>query len=77
MKHIYADFWLIALNNPAVKAGIDGAKEYGALVREKGKGHGLGPPHVTVALRFLHALHGMAMKAHESEGGEELSLIHI
>ena len=71
MKHIYADFWLIAYNTPAVKAGLDGAKEYGALVREKGKGHGLGPPHVTIALRFLHALHCMAMKAHESEGAEE------
>ena len=69
-KHLITDFWLIALNTPAVKAGIDGGKEYGALVRERGKGHGLGPPHVTVALRFMHSLHGMAKKAHENEGGD-------
>ena len=70
MKHILEDFWLIPLNNPAVKAGLDGGRQYGAMVREKGKGHGMGPPHVSVALCFMRALLSMATEAHASEGIE-------
>ena len=70
MKHMLEDFWLLPLNTPAAKAGIDGGKQYGILVREKGKGHGMGPPHLTVALRFMHALHDLAKEAHANEGIE-------
>ena len=69
-KHILEDFWLVPLNSPAVKAGIEGGKHYGSQVREKGRGHGLGPPHLTVALYFLRALHDQVQATNLSEGTE-------
>ena len=32
--------------------------------------HGMGPPHLTVALRFMRALHDLAKEAHANEGIE-------
>ena len=71
MKHMLEEFWLVPLNAPPVKAGREGGKQYGIAVREKGKGHGMGPPHVTVALHFLKALHDTAKEMHSNEGVEQ------
>ena len=70
MKHMLEEFWLVPLNAPPVKAGREGGKQYGMAVREKGKGHGMGPPHVTVAMHFLRALHDTAKELHANEGVE-------
>ena len=71
LKHISEDFWLIPLNSPTAKAGFAGGKHYGAEVRTKGRGHGLGPPHLTVALFFLRALHDQVQATTLAEGTDE------
>ena len=70
-QHILQDFWLIPLNSSVAKAGIEGGKLYGSQVRERGKGHGMGPPHLTVALYFMKALQVYAEEAHKNEGLEK------
>ena len=69
-KHILEDFWLIPLSCATAKAGLAGGKHYGAEVRALGRGHGLGPPHVTVALYFLRALHDQVQATNLSEGSD-------
>ena len=71
MKHMLEDFWLTPLNSAPIKAGREGGKQYGLAVREAGKGHGLGPPHVTVALYFLRSLHDTTKEMHSNEGFEQ------
>ena len=70
-KHLVQDFWLIPLNSPAAKAGLEGGKKYGAQVRELGKGHGMGPPHLTVALYVMKALQAYADEWIRNEGIEK------
>ena len=68
MKHLVEDFWLLPLGMKAVKEGLKAGKRYGVEVRTQGRGHGLGPPHIHVALNFLQALHQQAFDMHQSEG---------
>ena len=69
-KHILEDFWLIPINCATAKAGLAGGKHYGAEVRAKGRGHGMGPPHVTVALFFLRALYDQVQAINMTEGSD-------
>ena len=69
-KHILEDFWLIPTNCPTAKAGIAGGKLYGSEVRAKGRGHGMGPPHITVVLFFLRALYDQVQATNMSEGSD-------
>ena len=70
-KHQLEDFWLLPLSHPAAKAGLEGARQYGIKIREQGRGHGLGPPHLTTALYFMQALLEHVRAIHSSEGSEE------
>ena len=65
------DFWQAPLAMRAVKAGMEGGRHYGAEVRARGKGHGMGPPHIHVALHFLKELLKTTAETHEQEGLEE------
>ena len=71
LKHMVEDFWQAPLAMRAVKAGMERGRHYGTEVRARGKGHGMGPPHIHVALYFLKELVQSAADTHEQEGIEE------
>ncbi|CAK0805762.1 unnamed protein product, partial [Prorocentrum cordatum] len=57
LMHQTGDFWLVPATSKPFAAGLEAGKEYGKAVRAAGKKHGLGSPHVHVAMATLRSLH--------------------
>ena len=60
-----------------ITAGVEAGKLYNDTVREKGKGHGLGPPFTHVALSMLEARRPKSRRTSRENGSRTNDAKHF
>ena len=73
--HVTCECWLGPLAAKPMQSAIKAGADYNATVQELRKGHGLGPPHLCIALTFMEDLKDLAIAPHRAVLEQVLKLV--